>query len=132
MRSIVFFFVLGMPLLLRADDTSLDSLPLAGRETIDKEEGDGVVKSAESYGWGAATIFRVEIDVDGAPALELQIAGNGKLIRVDNLQLEKDDEKDESEYPVVYFLLRVSTPRLPACSSFPILPVHPFRLHSNS
>jgi hypothetical protein len=97
MRSIVFFFVLGMPLLLRADDTSLDSLPLAVRETIDMEKGDGVVKSAESYGWGAATIFRVEIDVDGAPALELQIAGNGKLIRVDNLQLEKDDEKDESE-----------------------------------
>src|ERR1700736_5729997 len=97
MRLPVFLFVLSMPLLLSAEDAMLDSLPLAVRETIDMEKGDGVVKSAESYGWGAATIFRVEIDVDGAPALELQIAGNGKLIRVDNLQLEKDDEKDESE-----------------------------------
>ena len=95
MRSIVFFFVLGMPLLLLADDTPLDSLPLAVRETIDMEKGDGVVKSAESYGWGAATIFKVEIDVDGTPALELQIAANGKLIRVDNLQVEKDDDKDD-------------------------------------
>jgi hypothetical protein len=95
MRSIVFFFVLGMPLLLLADDTPLDSLPLAVQETIDMEKGDGVVKSAESYGWGAATIFKVEIDVDGTPALELQIAANGKLIRVDNLQVEKDDDKDD-------------------------------------
>jgi hypothetical protein len=95
MRSIVFFFVLGMPLLLLADDTPLDSLPLAVQETIDMEKGEGVVKSAESYGWGAATIFKVEIDVDGTPALELQIAANGKLIRVDNLQVEKDDDKDD-------------------------------------
>jgi hypothetical protein len=37
----------------------------------------------------------VDIDVDGTPALELQIAGNGKLIRVDNLQIEKDDEEND-------------------------------------
>ena len=97
MRSIVvFLFVLTMPLLLFADDTTLDSLPQAVRETIDSEKGEGVVKSAESYVWGTATIFKVEIDVDGTPALELQIAANGKLIRVDNLQVEKDDG-DEAE-----------------------------------
>ena len=92
MRLIVFFFVLGMPLLLLADDSPLDSLPLAVRETIDMEKGDGVVKSAESYGWGDVTIFKVEIDMDGVPALELQIAGNGKLIRVDDLRVEKEDD----------------------------------------
>jgi len=95
MRSIVFLFVLGMPLLLLADDAPLDSLPQAVRETIDMEKGDGVVKSAERYGWGDATIFKVEVDVGGVPALELQIAGNGKLIRVDNLQIEKDDDGDD-------------------------------------
>ena len=95
MRLPVFFFVLSMPLLLSAEDATLDSLPLAVRETIDLEKGDGVVKSAESYDWGNATIFQVEIDVDGTPALELQIAGNGKLIRVDNLQIEKDDEEND-------------------------------------
>jgi hypothetical protein len=58
------------------------------------EKGDGVVKSAESFGWGNATIFKVEIEVGGVPTLELQIAGNGKLIRVDSLQVEKDDDDD--------------------------------------
>ena len=95
MRLIVFLFVLMMPLLLSAEDAALDSLPLAVRETIDLEKGDGVVKSAESFDWGDATIFQVEIDVGGVPALELQIAGNGKLIRVDNLQDEKDDEEND-------------------------------------
>jgi hypothetical protein len=96
MRSIVFLFFLAMPFLLFAEDAPVESLPLAVRETIDMEKGDGVVKSAESFGWGDATIFKVEIDVGGVPSLELQIAGNGKLIRVDSLQVEKDDE-DASE-----------------------------------
>jgi hypothetical protein len=95
MRSIVFLFVIAMPLLLLAEDTLLDSLPQAVRETIEMEKGDGVVKSTESYRWGNVTIFRVEIDVEGVPALELQIAGNGKLIRVDDLRIEKDDENGD-------------------------------------
>lgn len=84
-----------MPTVLLADDTPLDSLPQAVRETIEMEKGDGVVKSAESFGWGDATIFKIEIDVDQLPALELQIAGNGKLIRVDNLRVEKEDDSDD-------------------------------------
>jgi hypothetical protein len=94
MRSIGFLFFLAMPFLLFAEDAPVESLPLAVRETIDMEKGDGVVKSAESFGWGDATIFKVEIDVGGVPTLELQIAGNGKLIRVDSLQVEKDDDDD--------------------------------------
>jgi hypothetical protein len=93
MRSIIFFlFVIAMPFLVLGEDSPLDSLPQAVRETIDMEKGDGVVKSAESYGWGDVTIFKVEIDMDGVPALELQIAGNGKLIRVDDLRVEKEDD----------------------------------------
>jgi hypothetical protein len=96
MRWIVFLFFLAMPFLLFAEDASVESLPLAVRETIDMEKGDGVVKSAESFDWGDTTIFKVEIDVGGVPALELQIAENGKLIRIDSLQVEKDDD-DASE-----------------------------------
>jgi hypothetical protein len=92
MRLIVLLFVIAMPLFLLAEDVPLDSLPLAVQETIDTEKGDGVVKSAESFGWGNVVIFKVEIDVEGVPALELQIAGNGKLIRVDDLRVEKDDD----------------------------------------
>jgi hypothetical protein len=95
MRSIVFLFVIAMPFLLLAEDSPLDSLPQAVRETIEAEKGDGVVKSAESYDWGNVTIFKIEIDVDGIPALELHIAGNGKLIRADDLRIEKDEENGE-------------------------------------
>jgi hypothetical protein len=93
MRLIVLLFVIAMPVFLLADDVPLDSLPLAVQETIDTEKGDGVVKSAESYDWGNVVIFKVEIDVEGVPALELQIAGNGKLIRVDDLRVEKEDDE---------------------------------------
>jgi hypothetical protein len=92
MRLIVLLFIIAMPLILLGDDVPLDSLPLAVQETIDTEKGDGVVKSAESFDWGNVVIFKVEIDVEGVPALELQIAGNGKLIRVDDLRVEKDDD----------------------------------------
>jgi hypothetical protein len=95
MRLIVLLFAVAMPTVLLAEDTPLDSLPQAVRETIEMEKGDGVVKSAESFGWGDATIFKIEIDVDQLPALELQIAGNGKLIRVDNLRVEKEDDSDD-------------------------------------
>jgi FdhD protein len=96
MRLLILLFSTALPLLSFADDVPLESLPQAVRETIDTEKGDGVVRSADSYGWGNVTIFRVEIDVDGIPDLELQIAGNGKLIRIDRLRDEKDDnEKDD-------------------------------------
>jgi hypothetical protein len=95
MRSIVFLSVLAMPLLLFAEDAPLDSLPQAVRETIEMEKGEGVVQSAESYEWGNVTIYKVEIDVEGVPTLELQIAGNGKLIRVDDLRVEKDEDGEK-------------------------------------
>ena len=100
MRSIALLPILTMPFVSFGDDVPLESLPQAVRETIDMEKGDGVAKSADSYAWGNATIFRVEIDVEGVPDLELQIAGNGKLIRVDRLRDEQvDNEKgdDDSE-----------------------------------
>jgi hypothetical protein len=94
MRLLILLFFTAIPLLSFADDVPLESLPQAVRETIDTEKGDGVVQSADSYGWGNVTIFRVEIDVDGVPDLELQIAGNGKLIRIDRLRDEKDDNDE--------------------------------------
>jgi len=100
MRSLVLLPILTIPFASFADDVPLESLPQAVRETIDMEKGDGVAKSADSYDWGNVTIFRVEIDLQGVPDLELQIAGNGKLIRVDRLQDEEvDNEKgdDDSE-----------------------------------
>jgi hypothetical protein len=98
MRSLALLPVLTIPFASFADDVPLESLPQAVRETIDMEKGDGVAKSADSYDWGNVTIFRVEIDLQGIPDLELQIAGNGKLIRVDRLQDEEvDNEKGDND-----------------------------------
>jgi len=97
MRLLIVLFSVAIPLLSLADGIPLESLPQAVRETIDTEKGDGVVRSAESYGWGNVIIYRVEIDRDGVPDLELQIAGNGKLIRIDRLQDEKDDSTGDDD-----------------------------------
>jgi hypothetical protein len=94
MRLPILLFSIAIPLISFADDVPLESLPQAVRETIEAEKGDGVARSAESYGWGNVLIYRVEIDVSGIPDLELQIAGNGKLIRVDRLRDEKDEDDD--------------------------------------
>jgi hypothetical protein len=97
MRWIGFFLFVASPLISFAQDSSLDSLPQAVRETIEMEKGDGVAKKAETYTWGDVTIYTVEIDLDNIPSLELQIAENGKLIRVDRLQPEKEDDGGDDD-----------------------------------
>jgi hypothetical protein len=100
MRLLILLFSVTIPFLSFADEVPLESLPQAVRETIDMEKGEGVPRSAESYGWGNIVIFRVEIDLEGVPDLELQIAENGKLIRVDRLRDEpEDNEKDDDDAP---------------------------------
>ena len=72
---------------LFADEVPIDQLPRVVLETVEMEKGDGIAKSADSYTWANTTIYKIEIDVDGAPELELHVAENGKLIRIDRLDL---------------------------------------------
>jgi hypothetical protein len=97
MRLAIILFSIAVPLLSYADEVPLASLPQAVRETIEMEKGDGVARSAESYGWGNVVIYQVEIDVEGVPELELQIAENGKLIRIDRLRDEKEDSETDDD-----------------------------------
>ena len=92
MRWFVFVILFTAPLLAFGQDSPLDSLPQAVRETVDMEKGDGVATKAETFSWGAVTIYNIEIDFDHVPTLQLQIADNGKLIRVDRLQPEKEED----------------------------------------
>ena len=80
---------------LFADEVPIDQLPRVVLETVEMEKGDGIAKSADSYTWANTTIYKIEIDVDGAPELELHVAENGKLIRVDRLQADKDNDDKE-------------------------------------
>lgn len=68
-----------------------DSLPLPVREAVDRLRGTGIAKSIGQFQWGDATIYHIEIDKDGVPNLDLEIAENGKIIRVDQLQETPDE-----------------------------------------
>jgi hypothetical protein len=80
---------------LLADEVPLEQLPHVVLETVEMEKGDGIAKSADSYTWGNTTIYKVEIDLDGVPEIELHVAENGKLIRIDRLQPEMDNDDEE-------------------------------------
>ena len=80
---------------LFADEVPIDQLPRVVLETVEMEKGDGIAKSADSYTWANTTIYKIEIDVDGAPELELHVAENGKLIRIDRLRAEMDNDDRE-------------------------------------
>ena len=94
LRAFVIFGVLTAGSLL-ADEVPIGQLPRAVQETVEMEKGDGIAKSADSYTWANTTIYKIEIDLGGVPELELHVAENGKVIRIDRLQpeMESDDEE---------------------------------------
>jgi hypothetical protein len=81
----------------RADEVPIGSLPQPVVETANENKGSGTIQHAESYPWGNATIYKLEVDLDGVPDLELQIADNGRLIRIDRLRETSDESSDSAE-----------------------------------
>ena len=80
---------------LLADEVPIEQLPHVVLEIVEMEKGDGIAKSADSYTWANTTIYKIEIDLGGVPELELHVAENGKLIRIDRLQPEMDNDDEE-------------------------------------
>jgi hypothetical protein len=98
MRFLVFWtFLLLVAGMVRADEVPIDSLPQAVVETANQNKGSGTIQHAESYAWGNASIYKIEIDLNGLPDLELQIADNGKLIRIDQLRETGEESSDSAE-----------------------------------
>jgi hypothetical protein len=62
------------------------SLPAPVLKTANAQKGAGTLKSVETFPFGKATIYKIDVIVDGAVTEELQIADTGKLIRVDTLK----------------------------------------------
>ena len=88
---VTLLFIRSLP----AEEVPIEQLPHVVLETVDMEKGDGIAKSAESYTWANTTIYKIEIDLNGQPELELHVAENGKLIRIDRLQPEMDDDGED-------------------------------------
>jgi hypothetical protein len=96
MRFAPFFIIGGLAAgSLFADEVPIDQLPSIVLETVETQKGDGIAKSADSYKWADTTIYKIEIDLDGTPELELHVAENGKLIRIDQLRPEMDNDDKE-------------------------------------
>ena len=96
-RAVLWLSVVLVAGRVQADEVPIDSLPHPVVETANQNKGSGTIQHAESYPWGKAIIYKIEIDLDGKPDLELQIADNGKLIRVDQLGEPRDEGPGPAE-----------------------------------
>ena len=96
-RAVLWLSVVLVAGRVQADEVPIGSLPQPVVETANQNKGSGTIQRAESYPWGKVIIYKIEIDLDGKPDLELQIADNGKLIRVDQLGEPRDEGPDPAE-----------------------------------
>lgn len=94
MRCFLFIVVLIAVPFAWADEPSVDSLPAAVANTLKAESGNGIVRTIETFQWGDSTIYKIAIDQNGQPYLELEIADTGRLVRVDRLAMNDADEGD--------------------------------------
>src|SRR5258708_9607374 len=77
-----------------ADQPSVDSLPAPVANTLKAEASNGTVRNIETFQWGDATIYKIAVDQNGKPYMELEIADTGRLVTVDHLTLNEADEED--------------------------------------
>jgi hypothetical protein len=80
-----------------ADEPTVDSLPPAVANTLKAEAANGTVRNIETFQWGESTIYKVAVDQNGQPYLELEIADTGRLVRVDQLAMNEADEEDNAD-----------------------------------
>jgi hypothetical protein len=95
MRSFLFIIVLSVvSSFVLADETNIDSLPAAVANTLKAEAANGTVRKIETFQWGDSTIYKIAVDQNGQPYLELEIADTGRLVRVDQLAISEADQED--------------------------------------
>jgi hypothetical protein len=98
MRSFLLFVVMTAAISFSfADELNIDSLPIQVANTLKAQAGNGTVRSIETFQWGDATIYKIAVDQNGQPYLELEIADNGRLVRVDQLAMNQADEEDNAD-----------------------------------
>ena len=87
---------------LFADPVSLDSLPTPVQDSLKGilQKSQETVADIETYQWGPATIYKITINLDGKPYLEVHIADTGKVVRTDEnsdaMENSDDDAQDDA------------------------------------
>jgi hypothetical protein len=101
MRSFLFVaFVVALSSFSFADPPSADSLPTPVANTLKAQAANGTIRNIETFQWGDSTIYKIAIDQNGQPYMELQIADTGRLVRVDQLAADMSDaDEDDGASP---------------------------------
>ena len=100
MRWILLFAVFGLLTAASlADPVTVDSLPAPVQNSLKSylQNPQARVESIETYDWGPAIIYKISINLDGKPYLELHIADTGQVLRTDENGTDKDDEDDNAD-----------------------------------
>jgi hypothetical protein len=98
MRSLLLFVLVTVATCYcLADEPSVDSLPAPVANTLKAEAQNGTVRSIETFQWGDSTIYKIAVDQNGQPYLELEIADTGRLVRVDQLAMNEADDEDTTD-----------------------------------
>src|ERR1700751_1799073 len=97
MRSLLLFALATVASICLADEPSVDSLPPPVANTLKAEAENGTVRSIETFQWGDSTIYKIAVDQNGQPYLELEIADTGRLIRVDQLAMNEAEDEDNTD-----------------------------------
>jgi len=86
---------------LFADPVTLDSLPVPVQNSLKSylQNPQENVDKIETYDWGPAIIYKISINLDGKPYLEVHIADTGQVLRTDENPdtRDKDDEDDNGD-----------------------------------
>ena len=82
---------------LFADPVTLDSLPAPVQNSLKSylQNPQETVDTIETYEWGPAVIYKVSINLDGKPYLELHIADTGQVLRTDENPDARDKDDDD-------------------------------------
>jgi hypothetical protein len=98
MRSLLLFVLVTVATCYcLADEPSVDSLPAPVANTLKAEAQNGTVRSIETFQWGDSTIYKIAVDQNGQPYLELEIADTGRLVRVDQLAMDEAEGEDTTD-----------------------------------
>jgi hypothetical protein len=84
--------------MLQADPVTVDSLPGPVRDSLKGvlQNPQETVANIETYDWGPALIYKISINLNGQPYLEVHIADTGQILRTDENpdMAGKDDDSD--------------------------------------
>jgi hypothetical protein len=84
-----------------ADPVTIDSLPAPVQNSLKTylQNPQESVDNIQTYDWGPAVIYKISINLDGKPYLEVHIADTGQVLRTDENPdaRDKDDEDDNGD-----------------------------------